>query len=428
VAEPQTRPELEALPTLSDYGFTGGRDGLRAFAARAFQEGAPRFLRTDKGELAVFRNRDLQQIGAMPEVGAVPPAVLFGAAFEGAAQSPPPPGAALAAVIANQVFTANPPIHRPVRKSLVAQLGPKQTSAMEPLARDVVRAILDTLSPNDHVDVVDRIAERLTCGFWGRMLDMAEDEVDAMIEYVRDLTPMFHLAPDVDDVLTFDRGARGYRILIERAAERSLARDGTTWLAQLAADLDSIDIPDDPACAGIVPQTVGALLAGNLIDGFHTAALAAANTLYALAIRPGMLERVAKAPELLPNVIFEALRLEPPVLMLKRWALADIDLDGYRVPRGSVLALLWGAGGLDPEVFDAPLDFDPARSRRGSTTFGGGAHLCPGRYVAVMLVRILLEGMVERGWRLRPMEAPDWLDGHVMGQMRRFAVLVEGEY
>ena len=409
-------PDIAALPALADYGFTGGRDCLAGFAARVFAPGGPRFLRTAAGELAVVRNRDLQRMGAMPEIGSVPPAVLFGTAY---GAGPETPGAALAGVIANQVFTANPPLHKPLRKALVARLGPKQTAEMEPCARAVVREILDGLDPAAPIDVV-AVAERLTCGFWGAMLGMTAAEAVAMERHVRDLTPMFFLDTNLDDVRTFDAGATGYRALIEEAAARGIARGDNPFVAALAADLAAIDLADDPAVAGIVPVSVGAMLGGNLIDGFHTAALAAANTIHALASRPDAFARIAADPALVPGAIFEALRLEPPVLMLKRWVIADVMFDDMRLERGSVIAMLWGVGGYDPDVFADPVAFDAARSRQGSTTFGGGLHLCPGRYFAVMLVRVLLEAMLARGWRFGATDAAEWIPGHAMGQLRHF--------
>ena len=52
--------EVEALPTLADYGYDGGRIAFRRFCAQVFEPGAPRFLKSDTGALVVFRHADLR--------------------------------------------------------------------------------------------------------------------------------------------------------------------------------------------------------------------------------------------------------------------------------------------------------------------------------------------------------------------------------
>jgi len=408
------------LPILDEWGFTGGRDNVRPFADRVFTSDAPRFFRSLAGELVVVRNKDLQRFAAMPEIGAVPPAVLFGPAFSADPGAPAVPGSGIAGVISNQAFTANAPIHKPVRKAIVSQLGPKQVKAMEPVAHASVAALLDEIDPGSPVDVVETIAERLTCEFWGRMLGMTPDERRAMEGHVRNLTPMFFLQKTFEDLYTFDEAAKAYRRIIEAAAARSL-REGNQLVLDLASSLAEIDLADDPGFAGVVPKDVASLLAGNLVDGFHTAALAAANTIFVLSRHPDILADIDASRELLPNAIFEALRLEPPVIFLNRWCLEDIVVDDLRIPRGTVVTMMWGVGGYDPAAFPDPAAFVHGRSRQGSTTFGGGSHICPGRHVAVMLTSMLVDGLLQRRW-LQGASAGEatWYPAHVMSQLKRF--------
>jgi len=97
-------------------------------------------------------------------------------------------------------------------------------------------------------------------------------------------------------------------------------------------------------------------------------------------------------PEHLPKlsylrrVFLEGIRLYPPVWIWSRSPTEDLDLDGYRIPKGArVLVsayvthrqpMLWE----DPEAFD-PARFEPDReppSRYAYFPFGGGRRVCPG--------------------------------------------------
>lgn len=419
------RLDVALLPAIEDMGFTGGRDGLRAFCGRAFDVGAPRFLRSASGDLVIYRHADLRAFGILPEVANVPPGVLFPGILEAVARGEVPLGAGIAEVISNQVFTANPPIHGPIRKILVARLGPKQAAAMEGVARAVVTDLLSALADGEEVDAVAAIAEPLTAHFWGKLLDMTDREIEDGIEAVRGMTAMFQIVPTLADVECADRSTATYGAIVSRAAMRSLGAGGNDFIASLAAGLAGIEPMSDPLEAGIVPRDVGALLAGNLVDGFHTAAVAAANTLYVLARRPAVLRQLREAPHLLGAAVMESLRCEPPVVALRRYVVRDVDYDGYMIPKGTMVTMLWAAGNHDPDAFPEPEAFRLDRAHGGITTFGAGTHLCPGRNVALMLVRVLIDELMAAGIELTPGDrGDDWIGNHLMNQLRTLPLRV----
>lgn len=410
--------DVSSLPTLADLGFTGGRDSFQAFCARAFQDDAPRFLRTGADELVVFRHADLRALGAMAQVENVPPGLLL----PGFGQSPPDPaplGWVMVDVLSNQLFTTNAPIHPPVRRLLLNQLSAKSAAAMEDLARQVVQSIVDEFPDHGEIDFVADVAEKLTARFWGSLLGMTQAEVVDLAISVRDLTPLFEVERSVEGVQQADAAFTRYRSLIETACQRSLAAGDSPLVAAMASELAKIDLQDDPQHAGVVPKSVGALLAGNLVDGLHTAATAAVNAVYALHRRPQVLAAVRAAPEKLLAAIFEALRLEPPVIFLQRHVFADLVYDGVLIPAGTRISMFWGAGNLDPQAFPSPLQFDLTRSHQGLTTFGGGLHICPGRFVAVMLTKVLLETLASNRVQTELVDtAYPWIGNHMMSQLR----------
>lgn len=411
--------DVARLPLIGDFGFTGGREGFRAFCAAVFVPGAPRFLRTTDDELVVFRHADLRALGAMPDMANVPPALLFGTVPADCSVAEPAPGQGIPTVISNQFFTANPPLHGPLRMTLLRQLGPKQVGGMETLAGTIVQSILDGLDGAAEIDVVRDVAEQLTLRFWAALIGLTETETAELALCVQEISLLFLLERSPEEGRRLDAAARRYHALILGAAERSLALGGYPFVEALAAELAAIRFEDDPATTGIVPRSVGAFLSGNLIDGFHTAAVAAANVLHVLLRQPETRAAVKAAPELLDRAVFEALRLEPPVLALKRWVRAPIRHDGMLIPQDTITVLFWAAGNHDPSVFAAPDRFDLTRPHQGVTTFGTGAHICPGRYLALMLARVLLERIEANAIDFAPPdEAGDWVANSVMGQLK----------
>lgn len=419
-----THLDIRSLPTTSDFGFSGGRDNFRAFCQRIFRAKEPRFLRTPEDQLVVFRHADLMLFGTAPEIGNLPIGKMYPNRFKEGAVSERPPGWEIGEVIGAQVFTFNPPLHGPARRMLLSWLGPKQVSQMEELARAVARQVIGRMKDGDTVDLVEAVAETVVVGFWSRLLHLTDEEAVVIGQCAREMTRLFHANRSLDDVRVLDRAFAEYARLLDMAATRGLEK-GDPAMLEIAARLKEFDFPDDPYEVGLVPKSVGAVLAGNLVDGFHTAALAAANTFHALLENPEALATVRAAPQTLPRAIAEALRLEPPVLSLSRYVLRDFQFDDLILPAGTKITMMWAAGNHDPSVFPDPERFDVSRPQAGLTTFGLGTHICPGRYAGVMLTRVMLEEFAALGKELRITEAPgEWIPDHFMNQLRVFPVRI----
>lgn len=418
--------DIGALPTLEDYGYDGGRMAFRRFCARAFQPGGPRFLRGDGGALVVFRHADLRALAARPELSALAPNQLFPGLLGAEPLEEKPVGFAIADLIKNQLFGANGVLNATLRKVLLNQIGPKPTAARADAARQIAGRILDDLPLGEPVDLVERIAEPLIGLYWGGLIGMTDAEALGAATEARKMTPMLFLRPDADGIGQADAAAKAYRRLVEGAGQRALEAGGCPFVSDMARDLAAVDIADDLDHGGYVPKTVGAFLAGNLFDGFHTAALAAANTIRTLMDHPEVTDRLRAEPEKTAAAVSECLRLEPPVIHLNRVVSADLDYDGRTIPAGTRVTMMWGAANRDPDAFPNPDAFDLDRPQQGSTTFGGGAHICPGRFVAGLLARSLAESLIERRIEVRAAgDADDWIGNHAMCQLRRLPVILE---
>lgn len=417
--------DVAGLPTLRSLGYDGGRQALRRFCAQAFAPDAPRFLQMDDGTLVVFRQADLRSLAAAPELATLAPNQLFPGVLGEVEPEVKPVGYALADLIKNQLFSSNAPLNPALRRVLLNQIGPKQTAAQADMAREIAREILNGLPEDRPVDLVEEIVEPLIGRYWGRLIGLTDGEALTAAAEARSMTPMLFLKPSSSSIAEADRAASAYRAAVEGPVMRNLAQGACPFVEIVAKDLAAIEIADDLDYAGFVPKSVGAFLAGNLFDGFHTAALAATNTVYALLSRPAVWDELRASPDLAAAAVSEALRLEPPVIHLARRASEDIVLDGVVIPSGTKVLMMWGAANRDPEAFPDPEAFDLRRSQQGTTTFGGGAHICPGRFVATLLSRSLVEVLLQARADFQfASEDEAWIDNHAMCQLRRLNLTV----
>ncbi len=158
-----------------------------------------------------------------------------------------------------------------------------------------------------------------------------------------------------------------------------------------------------------------------LVAGHDTTATILAYALWALGRHPEMQSKVAAEAsaaggreltyEDIPRlkysvqVLREALRLCPPGATVPRYAIRDIEVDGYRVERGSLVAFGIYAVQRDPCYWDDPLVFKPERFEAGRDKerdrwqykpFGGGPRSCIGEHFAMLEATLALATIVRR--------------------------------
>ena len=118
---------------------------------------------------------------------------------------------------------------------------------------------------------------------------------------------------------------------------------------------------------------------------------------------PAMLARL----ELAERVIRETLRLHPAGVVSPREAAVDVVVNGYRVPKGTLI--LWSAylAGRDADSWVEPLRFDPSRfldldpdqqavADAAWVPFGRGARNCIGFALAQMELTLIISRLAQR--------------------------------
>jgi cytochrome P450 len=215
------------------------------------------------------------------------------------------------------------------------------------------------------------------------------------------------------------------------------ARAATAELRMLAAEILSACRADPTRDAPLVraliqttdPQTGCPLpdraicdeLVLFLLAGHDTTSTALTYALWALGHRPDLQERAAAEADALGDrrfthldvprlpytvqVLHEALRLCPPAPAVGRMVMADIEVDGYRLPAGTVAVVAIYAIHRDPALWEDPLRFDPDRFSPGRSVgrdrwqylpFGGGPRACIGDHFAMLEATLALATILRR--------------------------------
>jgi cytochrome P450 len=128
-----------------------------------------------------------------------------------------------------------------------------------------------------------------------------------------------------------------------------------------------------------------------------------------LGDRPATLEDLPKLTYT-KQVVFESLRLKPPVWNIARRATREVELAGYALPKDTVVIVSPYTSHRQARFFDAPDTFrperwdgvDPRKTLRGTYfPFAGGKRVCIGEHFALMEMQLMLATVLRR-YRLEP--------------------------
>ena len=188
-------------------------------------------------------------------------------------------------------------------------------------------------------------------------------------------------------------------VMYDEIARRRTAPDlaeRTDVLSQLLRVTDEGGLSDHE----LRDQLVTLLLAGH-----ETTATALAWAVELLLANPDKLDALrADLPngdDYLNAVIHETMRLRPPLPMFDRMVCEPIEVLGYRIPKGAVMACNIARVHRRPDLYPDPLAFRPERfldsppETYGWVPFGGGVRRCLGAAFAQVEMQTVLQTLAE---------------------------------
>jgi cytochrome P450 len=209
-----------------------------------------------------------------------------------------------------------------------------------------------------------------------------------------------------------DMNAAVYEIIRQRRVSDKQISGNLLSILMHARDEDGSSITDEQ----VRDEVLTFLLAGH-----ETTALTLSWALYLLAQNAeeeeklheevdelaGRLPGVSDLPSLtfVESVIKETMRLYPPAWSVARTAIADFELEGYRIPAGANIVMSQWVMHRDPRFFSEPERFDPDRwstsacqdlPRFAYFPFGGGPRQCIGASFASTETILILATIVRR--------------------------------
>ncbi|RRQ71155.1 cytochrome P450 [Streptomyces griseofuscus] len=297
--------------------------------------------------------------------------------------------------------TAKPPFlrlddpeHHRLRTLAMRPFGPPHTphrvDGMRTEIENITKELLAPFESGGQVDLVDDFAYPLPVTVICRLLGVPHEDEPLFRAWSDTLVASADVRPDAssaprDEAERARQEMGGYLVGL---AEQRRGDPRDDLLSAFVSEPD----PELRLSQEELAQTAVLLL----IAGHETTVNLITNGVLTLLRHPEELDRLRREPELMPMAVEELLRFEPPVHMRERIPLADFDVAGTTLPRGSSVFLALAAGNRDPRRFTDPDRFDPTRADNEHLGFGSGIHLCYGAPLARLEAQSALTALLPR--------------------------------
>ncbi|MEM8730151.1 MAG: cytochrome P450 [Pseudomonadota bacterium] len=274
----------------------------------------------------------------------------------------------------NSLLTSNGAPHKARRGALAKTFAFPLMRALRPEVRRTVDALLAQVGSEPEVDFVPQVAGPLPASVIARILGVPEEEAPHFAEMVYSAIRVLQMCtPEVLQDALGD--LQVLNLYVEDLMAQRRAAPAEDFLTRFVHDatetLDELEIR---------VQLVSVIFGGS-----DTTRAQLTMAVGRLLDHPAQWQMLREDPERwAAPAVEEALRYDPVVGGLGRVATCEFDLEGVRIPKGTILSPNLVAALRDPQVYDAPDRFDITRQDhpRYTPAFGAGPHRCLGEALA----------------------------------------------
>jgi 4-methoxybenzoate monooxygenase (O-demethylating) len=278
------------------------------------------------------------------------------------------------------LLTDDPPRHTHVRAAMTKALSPALIEGMRKSFELDAAAIFDDVlgREGEVIDVVAEITQRFIFKALPDAFGMRVEGRENMSAFghmvwatLGPQNELFHEAMvGIDPVLAW----------LDKCCNReNLAPGGIGMAIYALADEQVIT----EAEAKLLTLTV-------LSAGADTTVLTMANALRAFALFPAEFQKLKAEPKLVKAAFDESLRWDSPSRMAGRITTRDVEVEGYMIPAGQRVGLMFATANRDPRAWSNPDQYDVKRDLKKQVGWGYGIHACVGRVLAQLEAHVLL--------------------------------------
>jgi cytochrome P450 len=276
--------------------------------------------------------------------------------------------------------------HTRMRKLVVKAFTPRAVKNVEDPTYAIAHGLVDRFIGRGSADLCAEFAFLLPAMVIAELVGIPEGDRSQFVEWADDAITA--AGPNSSGYAESDPELREYVLGI---IDQRRKVPGEDLLSQLIQVHDGED--------RLRTEELVALVRMLILAGTDTTANLIGSMLHYLLCDRSRWERLRNDRTLIPNVIEETLRCDPPLYWVPRMTARDVEVGGTKIPAKTLVCNAVGHANRDPEVVERPDEWDmdrPAARNRTHQTFGFGEHFCIGSSLARLEATIVLEVLLDR--------------------------------
>jgi cytochrome P450 len=300
-----------------------------------------------------------------------------------------PPDPNIASVVeAPALLGVDPPTHTRYRRLVSKPFTPRALQQVTDRVEERAVELLDGLAGRNRVDIVREYANLLPVAVIAEILGVPADMRDQFLAWGHAAAPVLDVGLTHREYAEVNHALKAMNEWFSGHFENLRRKPGDDILSQLV-NADPADRLNDLELRATAMLLLGA--------GFETTVNLLGSGVAVIADDDKVRTRLATEPHLWEQAVEELLRLESPVQMTGRLCVANTEIDGVVIEKGTPLLCLLGGANRDPSVFDNPTAIDLDRpNSRDHVALSAGIHYCLGANLARMEGQLGLRLLFER--------------------------------
>jgi cytochrome P450 len=288
------------------------------------------------------------------------------------------------------MLTQDPPVHRRYRGLVNQAFTARRVSTLEPDIARIANDLIDAFVDRGHCELIEAFCGPLPLTVIADQLGVPRTDL-----------PLFNTWSDafvaqLSRMASPDEEVEAAKLIVEyqhyfakKLDERKANRKDDIISDIVHARIEGERPLDTAESLSIIQQL---LVAGN-----ETTTSAIAEGILLLIEHPDQLALLQSDPDLVPNFVEEVLRLSTPTANMWRVCTEDTDINGTKIPAGSMVQIRYSSADRDESVFERPEVFDVRRGNaRQNVAFGYGVHMCIGASLARKEMDVAFRVLLDR--------------------------------